>query len=252
MIHPRIPLYQRSNVDRSTTRSPSWKFYANPRPRRLSRKLNAFVPEVATEVVKCCFLLICRVNKRREARLREYLRSVTICRGFYDGRRGGGGRVEWKRMEKWKVNSKMAGLVRCFTMMGRCFKSWKRFDCIVTNHGTPRVLCLAFQPYCLVTRFCDPRLFVNNTNGIGSLSTWILSGSVSSIFRDGICLLLNRILFHLRAKSLWWIRSSGVGHQFSSIILIYRYINFPISIGSENFYGVRFCTSSSDYNYREV
>lgn len=21
---------------------------------------------------------------------------------------------------------------------GRCFKSWKRFDCVVTNHGTPR------------------------------------------------------------------------------------------------------------------
>lgn len=82
---------------------------------------------------------------------------------------GGGGRVEWKRMEKWKVNSKMARLVRCFTMMGRCFKSWKCFDCIVTNHGTPRVLCLAFEPYCLVTRFCDPRLFVNNANGIGSL-----------------------------------------------------------------------------------
>lgn len=66
------------------------KILCKPSP-RLSRKLNAFVPEVAAEVVKCCFLLICRVNKRREARLREYLRSVTICRGFYDGRRGTSG-----------------------------------------------------------------------------------------------------------------------------------------------------------------
>lgn len=62
------------------------------------------VPEVAAEVVKCCFLLICRVNKRREARLREYLRSVTICRGFYEGGDEWSGN-EWKnerQIRRWR------------------------------------------------------------------------------------------------------------------------------------------------------
>lgn len=99
MINPRIPLYQRSNVDRSTTRLSIVKILCKPSP-RLSRKLNAFVPEVAAEVVKCCFLLICRVNKSRGAPPRIFAIGYNLSRILWreEGDEWSGN--EWKN-ERW-------------------------------------------------------------------------------------------------------------------------------------------------------
>lgn len=74
------------------------------------------------------------------------------------------------------MNSKMAGLVRCFTMMGAGALSLESvLIALLRITGrllVPRVLCFAFEAYCLLTRFRDPSLFVNNTNEIVG-SRWI-------------------------------------------------------------------------------
>lgn len=77
-----------------------------------------------------------------------------------------------------------------------------------------------------------------------------LSGLVSSIFRDRICLLFQSdIVSSSNEKSLM----NQMGWCWSSIFfkIISNRCKFFQSLSNENFYGIN-CVSSSDYNYREV
>lgn len=100
------------------------------------------------------------------------MRSVTICRGFY----GGGNESGVETNGKMKGEFEYGGIGTMLYDDGAGALSLESvLIALLRITGrllVPRVLCFVFEAYCLLTRFRDPSLFVNNMNEIVG-SRWI-------------------------------------------------------------------------------